>query len=109
MIVMEKVGDIDWDRMYSPFYQHQLPCPSITYSRISRLQQIISNLHSLGFVHRDIHDENIRLSLSNPLAVWLIDFGKVRLINEQDRLNDLEAIKKLISSNFISSDEICFN
>jgi hypothetical protein len=106
MIVMEKRGDIDWDRMYSAFHQRHPPSASVTLSHLSRLLKTVSTLHSLGFVHRDIHDENVRLSLSYPSGVWLVDFGKVRLVNEKDRKNDLQAILKLVPSALLCTKDL---
>ena len=95
IVLMEKVGDIDWERSYSPFYAPQPPPIAVSYCHIARLLQIVKRLHSTGFTHRDIHDENVRLSRTDPRKIWLIDFGKVRPLSEQDRLDDLQAVAKL--------------
>ena len=96
MIVMHKVGEIDWEQSYSPFFGQAPPIITDTYHRIATLIRIIKQLHEKGFVHRDIHDENVRLSQIDPRAVWLIDFGKVRILTETDRLKDLQAVAKLV-------------
>ena len=99
IVLMSRVGEIDWDKAYSPLYTPNQPAIFVSYCRIARLLQIIKQLHLSGFVHRDIHDENVRLSSTDARKIWLIDFGKVRYLTDEDRVNDLRAATKLAPLN----------
>jgi serine/threonine protein kinase len=53
----------------------QLPCPE-TVSIISQALDGLSYAHSLGYIHRDIKDQNILVKISGPtLTAKLTDFG----------------------------------
>ncbi|GAA5994604.1 uncharacterized protein JCM10292_002162 [Rhodotorula paludigena] len=62
-------------------------------SHKSFLLRALDRLHSLGFVHGDVRPQNIIVSSAGPV---LVDFGRCRLASEEERANELEALKELL-------------
>lgn len=47
----------------------------------------IKNMHQKGWVHCDIKGENIKIT-TNPLKVYILDFGSARELDQSQELND---------------------
>ena len=62
----------------------RLSCPE-TLSIISQALDALSYAHSLGFIHRDIKDQNILVSGTGPeFTAKLTDFGLAKSFNNRE-------------------------
>jgi serine/threonine protein kinase len=71
MLAMEKLGDADWDDVVFEFDKG-------FYLRLAKLIEAVRELHEMGFIHRDIKGDNVRVRTADPEYVGLIDFGITR-------------------------------
>lgn len=70
-VVMQAAGDRNWSEVEDPSKSHSLV-------QLYRLFEAVQALHATGFRHGDLHDDNIRVSESNPEDVFLVDFGSAK-------------------------------
>ena len=61
------------------------------YIRISRLFEGVEAIHKFGIVHRDLKHVNVRVSVSNPEDVTIVDFGEAREIKD-DASTDISVL-----------------
>ena len=90
VIVMDKVGDADYyDLVEVAPVAHK-------YMRFASVLSAVDRLHRSGFVHGDLHPQNVRVKLDDPQYVSLIDLGDIsalpwtRYSNMPSRNDELE-------------------
>jgi hypothetical protein len=102
VIVMDRVGDMEWGEFRHGFDRHFI-------NRLIVLLNTLRGVHERGFLHFDIKGANIRVSATDSSKVFLIDFGQGRpFIDfegnhlpdwELSRQTDLLAVTKLIEES----------
>lgn len=76
-LIMDKVGDREWPSQASIAEAHL-----ITGRRIARIIEIVKSLHERGYMHGDIHERNVRISLDSEDSVFLLDFDTGRPLSQ---------------------------
>ena len=74
VVVMEKLGTMNW--LDLPM---DIPM-SDQYIRFASFLRTLSKLHENGFLHGDLHLNNVRVNRADPYFVGLIDFGAAKPI-----------------------------
>ena len=69
VLVMDRKGDAEWGDVV-------LEENETFFIRFARLLTIVRDLHQKGFIHDDIKGCNIRVGITDPQDVTLIDFGQ---------------------------------
>ena len=75
ILVMEKVGDADWDSLNSS--ETAVSFVDV-FTRLSAFVKAMKALHVAGFLHLDLHQGNVRILSSDPSYIRIIDFGRSR-------------------------------
>lgn len=87
LMVMEAVGDTEWEDRRDISREDE-------YLRVSKLLEAIGAVNAKSVLHGDIHSNSVRVSQTDTGAVYIVDFGRARLVNRkpEDPSNDVAQI-----------------
>ena len=81
----QNIGWIQMERLY--------PIPKELIDDTTKIRELVTQLHGLGYTHNDIHIHNIMMRDDGTLV--LIDLESARKANAEDKGKDLEAVERL--------------